>query len=88
MELEQIALWVLVLLIAYQFFLSCIGLVDPLYYTMYRGKQVKKRMECYENQYNQLNRGEKVWTHKIASACALGIQGLLIFALLKALNVI
>ena len=88
MELEQIALWVLVLLIAYQFFLNCIGLVDPLYYTMYRGKQVKKRMECYENQYNRLNRGEKVWTHKIASVCALGIQGLLIFALLKALNVI
>ena len=88
MELEQIALWVLVLSIAYQFFLSCIGLVDPLYYTMYRGKQVKKRMECHENQYNQLNRGEKVWMHKIASACALGIQGLLIFALLKALNVI
>lgn len=88
MELEQIALWVLVLSIAYQFFLSCIGLVDPLYYTMYRGKQVKKRMECYENQYNRLNRGEKVWTHKIASACALVIQGLLIFALLKALNVI
>ncbi len=88
MELEQIALWVLVLSIAYQFFLSCIGLVDPLYYTMYRGKQVKKRMECYENQYNRLNRGEKVWTHKIASVCALGIQGLLIFALLKALNVI
>ena len=45
-------------------------------------------MECHENQYNQLNRGEKVWTHKIASACVLGIQGLLIFALLKALNVI
>ena len=88
MELEQIALWVLVLSIAYQFFLSCIGLVDPLYYTMYRGKQVKKRMERHENQYNQLNRGEKVWMHKIASACALGIQGLLIFALLKALNVI
>ena len=88
MELEQIALWVLVLSIAYQFFLSCIGLVDPLYYTMYRGKQIKKRMECYENQYNRLNRGEKVWTHKIASVCALGIQGLLIFALLKALNVI
>ena len=88
MELEQIALWVLVLSIAYQFFLSCIGLVDPLYYTMYRGKQVKKRMECYENQYNRLNRGEKVWAHKIASVCALGIQGLLIFALLKALNVI
>ena len=88
MELEQIVLWVLVLSIAYQFFLICIGLVDPLYYTMYRGKQVKKRMECYENQYNRLNRGEKVWTHKIASVCALGIQGLLIFALLKALNVI
>jgi hypothetical protein len=87
-ELEQIALWVLVLSMAYQFLLNCIGLVDPLYYTIYRGKQAKKRMEYQEEQYNKLNRGEKVWVHKIASACALGIQGLLIFALLKALNVI
>ena len=86
MELEQIALWVLVLSIAYQFFLNSIGLVDPLYYTIYRRKQVKKRMEYHEKQYNHLHRGEKVWMHKIASACALGIQGLLIFALLKALN--
>ena len=88
MELEQIVLWVLVLSIAYNFFLNCIGLVDPLYYTMYRGKQVKKRMEYHENQYNLLKRGEKVWTHKIASACALVIQGVVIFAMLKVLNVI
>lgn len=88
MELEQIVLWVLVLSIAYQFFLSCIGLVNPLYYMTYRGKQVKKRMEHHENQCNQLNRGEKVWTYKIASACALVIQGVVIFALLKALSVI
>lgn len=88
MELEQIALWVLVLSIAYQFFLNCIGLVDPLYYTIFRGKQLKKRMEYQEKQYNQLNRGEKVWIHKIASVLALGFQGVLVFALLKVLNVI
>lgn len=88
MNIEEVVLWFLVVTGVYQFFLNCIGLVDPLYYTIYRGKQVKKRMEYHEKQYNHLNRGEKVWSHKIASACALGIQGLLIFALLKALNVV
>lgn len=88
MQLEQIALWVLVLSIAYQFFINCIGLVDPLYYTIFRGKQLKRRMDYQEKQHNQLNRGEKVWIHKTASALALGFQGVLVFALLKVLNVI
>ncbi|QGM27252.1 hypothetical protein [Acinetobacter towneri] len=88
MELEQIVLWVLVLLFTYQFILSCIGMASPLHYIDRKRKRIKKHMEYQEKQYSLLNSGEKVWTYKIASACALVIQGVVIFALLKALNVI
>ena len=88
MEFEQIVVWVLAVLFIYQFILSCVGLANPLHYIDRKRKQVKKRMEQHENQYNLLKRGEKVWTYKIASACALVIQGVVIFAMLKVLNVI
>ena len=88
MELEQMVVWFLVVLFIYQFISNCVGIAIPLRYADYKRKRIKKHMEYNEKQYNLLKRGEKVWTHKIALGCVLVIQGVLIFALLKVLNVI